>query len=119
MGLFSRKKQPTLEELIEKAESGDPKDIYEVGYKYEDGEDYCNAAVWYQKGVDLGDADSQFCLGLLYEQGWGVKKDMGKAIELLKLAADQNHNDAFEELHLMAEEGLCETYYPPKKTKSK
>ena len=41
-----------------------------------------------------GDAEAQFRLGVLYEEGDGVEKDFEKAVKLYRLAADQGHTMA-------------------------
>src|SRR5262245_2154899 len=48
-----------------------------------------NAAELWQKAADQEPAAAQYNLGLLYEKGEGVPKDLGKAAKLYKRAADQ------------------------------
>lgn len=102
MGLFGRKKEkePSEDELIEKAESGDVRAIVELGLKYQDDEDYSNAVVWFKKGVEKGDTEAQFNLAILYKQGWGVKQSTAKYYELLEASAEQGFKDAIEEQSL-------------------
>lgn len=47
------------------------------------------AKIWFKRGVDHGDALSQYSLGLMYLDGLDVPKDPVKAAELFKAAADQ------------------------------
>ena len=54
-------------------------------------EDYAAAAEHFQRGSDEGDAHSQVRLGMLYNAGSGVARDLAKAAELWHLAADQGH----------------------------
>jgi hypothetical protein len=49
---------------------------------------------------------AQFGLGCLYDQGLGVKKDLKRAGELYKLAADQGHHSAQFNLGLMYAKGV-------------
>ena len=57
------------------------------------------------KLTDQGDAGTQFSLGLRYENGDGVPKDFGKAVELYQKAADQGHPDAQVNLGWLYENG--------------
>ena len=57
------------------------------------------------KLTDQGDAGTQFSLGLQYENGDGVPKDFGKAVELYQKAADQGHLDAQVNLGWLYEMG--------------
>ena len=52
------------------------------------------AAKWYLKSADRGDAGCQYNLGLLYLDGRGVPKDMGNAIKWWRKAADQGSASA-------------------------
>ena len=47
------------------------------------------AAKWYRKAADQGDADAQCNLGYCYKTGDGVTKDPVRAVELYRKAADQ------------------------------
>ena len=46
------------------------------------------------KAAEQGDADAQFNLGVMYEQGNGVKKDYTQAAKWYRKAAEQGHADA-------------------------
>jgi hypothetical protein len=48
----------------------------------------------YQKATDQGNASAQNNLGVQYQYGRGVPKDLGKAAELHQKAADQGNADA-------------------------
>ncbi|KAL1612879.1 ERAD-associated protein [Paraconiothyrium brasiliense] len=47
------------------------------------------AKTWFNRGVEHGDALSQYSLGLMYLDGLGVPKNPVKAADLFKAAADQ------------------------------
>jgi hypothetical protein len=53
--------------------------------------DYNEAAKWFKKAADQGDAEGQVSLAGLYQMGQGVPKDRGEALRLYNLAASQ-HN---------------------------
>ncbi|KAF2017915.1 HCP-like protein [Aaosphaeria arxii CBS 175.79] len=48
------------------------------------------AHTWFKRGVELGDALSQYSLGLLYLEGLGVEQDAVKAANYFGAAADQD-----------------------------
>src|SRR6266496_2177474 len=54
------------------------------------------------KLTDQGDASTQFSQGLKYENGDGVPKDFGKAVELYQKAADQGNQSAIEKLNKLS-----------------
>ncbi|KAF2737164.1 HCP-like protein [Polyplosphaeria fusca] len=51
---------------------------------------YQIAQTWFKRGVENGDALSQYSLGLLYLEGLGVPKDPVKAADFFAAAADQD-----------------------------
>ena len=51
---------------------------------------------WYRKSAELGDAVSQWRLGLLYNEGKGVGRDDSEAAKWYKKAADQEDLTAKE-----------------------
>lgn len=48
------------------------------------------AQTWFKRGIESGDAGSQYGMGLMYLDGLGVPKNTLKAQELFKAAADQD-----------------------------
>jgi TPR repeat protein len=48
----------------------------------------------WQKEANAGDADAQYNLAYIYENGLGVPKDEAKALELYQQAADQGYSPA-------------------------
>mmetsp|Transcript_26381 Transcript_26381/g.59043 ORF Transcript_26381/g.59043 Transcript_26381/m.59043 type:complete len:212 (-) Transcript_26381:195-830(-) len=71
------------------------------GVKEDEGE----AAAWYRKSAELGNAGAQCNLGVMYEQGRGVEKDMRQAVTWLRAAADQGWALAQCNLGLCYEQG--------------
>lgn len=55
-------------------------------------QDYVNTAICYEKGATLGHAGSQNGIGLAYENGRGVPKDLQKAVYWYQKAADQDYS---------------------------
>jgi uncharacterized protein len=65
--------------------------------------DLGKAAELFQKVADLGNANAQFNLGQLYQNGEGVPKNLGKAAELYQKAANQGYAPASEKLKALSE----------------
>ena len=56
--------------------------------------DYVEAAKWYRKAAEQGDATAQFALATCYQFGEGVPQDSVEAAKLYRLAADQGNWEA-------------------------
>jgi uncharacterized protein len=66
--------------LRERAAAGDPEAQFTLGKNYEAGrsglkKDYAEAAGWYRKSADQGNAYAQASLGILYHSGKGLPHD--------------------------------------------
>ncbi len=76
---------------------------------YEEGKgipkDYKEAANWYRKAADQGDANSQWNLGIQYETGRGVLQNYKLAAEWYRKAADQGYIPAQFKLSRAYEKG--------------
>ncbi len=70
-----------------------------------DEKDYKKAVEWYQKGANKGHARSQFRLGWMYRNGFGVTQDNVKAAEWYEKAAIQGEASAQGSLAIMYENG--------------
>ena len=55
--------------------------------------------------INLENVTVQFCLGWMYANGYGVKKDEAEAVKWYRKAADQNDADAQRNLGVMYEKG--------------
>jgi SEL1 protein len=51
---------------------------------------YDIAKTWFRRGIELGDALSQYSMGIMYLKGLGVPQDAVRAAELFGAAADQD-----------------------------
>ena len=69
-------------------------------------EDYKQAAAWYRKAADQGDALGQNNIGFMYQRGQGVPQDYSAALSWYRLAADQGHAHAQNNLGWMYFRGL-------------
>jgi SEL1 protein len=55
---------------------------------------YEKAQIWFQRGIKSADAGSQYGMGLMCLEGFGVPKNSVKATEYFKAAADQDYSPA-------------------------
>jgi TPR repeat protein len=81
------------------ANGGQPAAYFHLGNYYFSGiglthKDYDNALFWYKKSVDAGDERSMRMLGYMYDQGFGVPKDVSLAKMYFKLSADKGNSDS-------------------------
>lgn len=53
-------------------------------------QNYQQAASWYRKAAEQGDATAQRLLGFLYEEGQGVAQDYSQAMTWYRKAAEQD-----------------------------
>ena len=56
---------------------------------------------WYRKAADQGDAAAQNNLGLIYDEGLGVKQDYAEAVKWYRKAAEQDNARAQDNLGTM------------------
>ena len=93
-----------------RAEQGDAKAQFRLGYIYYQGkgvpQDYAEAVRWYRKAADQGDPNAQTDLGSMYYQGKGVPQDYAEAVRWYRKAADQGH--------AWAQDGVAFMYYQGK-----
>ena len=65
---------------------------------YAEGEgveqDYTEAAKWFRKAAEQGDAVAQYTLGIMYSEGEGVSQDYKKAVKWFRKAAEQGDSAA-------------------------
>jgi TonB family protein len=77
-----------------------------LGNKYLDEKDYANAATWFRKAADHGNALAENNLGWLYQNGWGVKQDYAEAASWYRKSADQGNARAQSNLAWLYRKGL-------------
>lgn len=73
-------------------------------YAYSEG-DYATALGVWQPLAEAGDAESQFGMGLLNANGWGLPLDDAAALKWYELAADQGHAEAQYNIGVMYQNG--------------
>ena len=100
--------QTAFEEWVVLAWQNDTRAQVAVAGLYRTGEgrpvDLVNAARWYQRAADLGNAIAQLNLGEMYMLGLGVARDTVQAHLWLSLAARQSRDWARERRDELAKE---------------
>jgi TPR repeat protein len=93
-----------------KAEKGDPKAQFYLGFCYVDGfgvaKDKVEAVKWYRKAAEQGGVDAQYKLGKVYRDGELVLRDDVEAMKWYRKAADQGHRTSQYELGLSYYNGI-------------
>ena len=64
-------------------------------------QDYQEAARWYRKAAEQGNANAQYNLGIMYYNGRGVPEDDSEAVRWFKKAAAQGYANAKKTLQQM------------------
>jgi uncharacterized protein len=86
------------QELLKRAEAGDPQAQFELGHAYENGsgvqQDDAVAMDWYRKAAEHGSTQAQNSLGVMYAQGRGVQPDKEEAVRWYRKAAKQGLPEA-------------------------
>ncbi|WP_353172181.1 tetratricopeptide repeat protein [Acinetobacter rudis] len=88
-----------LEELRGVANNGDVRAQSQMGDAHLFGEfdlpvDYKEAFIWYSRAATQGDAKSQYNLAIMYLNGYGIEKDLVKAVKSYRKAAEQGDSDS-------------------------
>src|SRR5688572_8212809 len=101
--------QVSIDDLRIRAEAGDKTAIRELAEAYylgsSVGQDFTQAAQWYEKLAKQGDARAQTSLGLMYARGYGVEKNIDTARKWWSFGAAQNDPGAQYNLGIVYAEG--------------
>lgn len=81
-----------LKWLIESANNGFWRSMWELGNIYYNKENYAESVKWYKRSADIGFSWAQNNLGNCYYDGEGVDQDYIEAAKWYRKAADQNYN---------------------------
>ena len=86
------------EELVRKAEEGDPQSQYNLGRCYSSNMGVDNdpeaAFKWYQKSADQGNSCGQLGVGECYSMGIGVEVNHKEAVKWFRRSAEQGNGQA-------------------------
>lgn len=87
-----------MHHLTQAANRNYPPAFSKLGWMHLDGlhgkKDPELAVSWFRRAAELGDAAGEFCLGLVYQGGWGVPRDERFALQMLQSAASQGYPEA-------------------------
>ena len=93
------RKEYYVRQLRARADNGDAEAMGEIGdCCYGVNQDYDEAAKWYRLAAEQGDANAQYILGVLYEDGLGVEQSDTEAEKWYRKAAEQGNTDAAKRL---------------------
>lgn len=81
-----------INENAENAENAEK--LYQLGLSYTYEGNYVKAAELIKKSAELGYAEAQYNLGIIYETGEGIPQDNVKSIEWTRKAAEQGYANA-------------------------
>lgn len=82
------------------------KDYFTLGVKaYQQG-NYSQMIFNWEKAVEQGNANAQYNLGICYENGQGVEKDLKKAFDLFHSAAQNKHTGSQYKIGVYYAEGI-------------
>ena len=113
--LHSNDSEETIKYWEEEANQGDVTAQFIIARTYYyNVKDYKKAIEWYEKAANQGYAKAQFNLGLMYDNGKGVRQDYKKAFEWWEKAATQGYAPAQYNLGLMYDNGWGQFLVLPK-----
>ena len=72
------------------AESGDMNAQFELGRIFAHKEEFTDAIIWFEKAAAQGHVLAISSLGIIYLDGYGVDKDINRALEYLEKASDMD-----------------------------
>lgn len=78
---------------------------FQDGLKFFANKDYLGAEKCFRKAADEGDPEAQFCLGDMYNNGYGVNKNERKALALFRKSAEQKFAPSQINLGIMYSQG--------------
>ncbi|MBR3425326.1 MAG: sel1 repeat family protein, partial [Neisseriaceae bacterium] len=76
-----------------------------VSSLYYEKQDYANAKIYAEKAAEQGDAQGQYNLAILYNEGQGVEQDYVQAKQWYEKAAEQGFAQAQNNLGTLYEKG--------------
>ena len=72
--------------------------LFRSGVAYHNGQgvpqDYAEAAKWYRRAAEQGNAAAQYDLGVAYHNGQGVPQEYAEAVKWYRQAAEQGNSAA-------------------------
>ena len=87
--------------LTQQAENGDKNAQAKLADYYDDKQDYQQAFNWYQKSANQGYATAQYNLGVMYDEGQGVRQNKVTAKEWFGKACDNGEQKGCDNYKLL------------------
>jgi len=78
---------------------------FQEGLNFFLSKDYIKAEKCFVKAAKIGDPEAQFCLGDMYNNGYGVSKNEEKAVTLFRKSAEQRFTPSQINLGIMYSQG--------------
>ncbi len=104
---------PSSTPAVATATENDPKVWYAKGVDYRDGvgvsKDYAEAAKWFLKAAEAGNADGQTMMTGMYLLGMGVTPNLSEAVKWSMKAADQGHAQSVKVLLSVGKDKVAPT----------
>jgi TPR repeat protein len=103
--------------IEDKAATGSGEAQHDMGALYTSGQsgvpiNYDRAIFWFREAAQNGIANARYNLGVMYQQGLGLDKDMNQALAWYRSAALLEHPEARYNLGIAYLEGIGVTYNP-------
>ena len=105
-----RKAKEKFETLCKDADQGDIESQFELAEHYYTGNDkinveqnYLEAMKWYRRAAEYGHGFSLYRLGYCYQFGYGLDKNLDKAMQCYRKALDNGYKQAKESLNKLEE----------------
>ena len=99
-------KQKVMSSYSQKVDEISASDMVSKGYDSEQEGDYEEALYWYRKAARQGYKVGQYNLGVFYERGKGITKDLNLSVKWYKKAAAQDYPNALYNLGVFYERGI-------------
>lgn len=80
-------------------------DDLDTAMQYANQQNYPQAFAIFKRLAEQGDANAQYNLGLMYDNGYGIKQDYAQAVSWYRKAAEQWNADAQYNLGNMYSDG--------------
>lgn len=105
---FGVNKQTGLAHMFESVAAGKgniPAQV-QVGLSYALADKYEEAIEWFRKAAASGSSDAYIYLGMCYEEGLGVERDLKEALRLYDWSFERDHNENARKAYLRAVEKM-------------
>ena len=89
--MFSTGYSADGQDAVIQKEKNDAEKLYFSGQDYMEKGNYTEAVKYFRKAADQGHARAQYELGVCYNFGYGIRKDLKEAVKWYRKAAEQGY----------------------------